>query len=241
VFSKRYIKGDLRRLDWEVTVEPHNGHQSSINLIAHYFIIISSDQRKPLLDLTNSKPPAALGKQNMASWALSLLPFIFIPWTPPTHGFTTPSTSIQRSRSTQLTATRRNFLTTPITLTALSILSPLPSYAKEKEPITRSLVTQTFASIHEELTSPSGVFATLQKLIDEGNYEDILQYTKESDAFFRKGKLGKARKLLTDDSLKGDSVLMSNAVSSCHLINVLIFAFLPDSINSSSTFYVGYI
>lgn len=55
--------------------------------------------------------------------------------------------------------------------------------------------------------------ATLQKLIDEGNYDDILQYTKESDAFFRKGKLGKARKLLTNDTLKSDSVLMSNAVS----------------------------
>lgn len=54
---------------------------------------------------------------------------------------------------------------------------------------------------------------TLQKLIDDGNYDDILQYTKECDAFFRKGKLGKARKLLTDDQLKGDSILMSNAVS----------------------------
>lgn len=57
--------------------------------------------------------------------------------------------------------------------------------------------------------------ATLQKLIDGGNYDDILQYTKESDAFFRKGKLGKARKLLTDENLKGESVLMSNAVSFC--------------------------
>lgn len=57
--------------------------------------------------------------------------------------------------------------------------------------------------------------ATLQKLIEGGNYDDILQYTKESDAFFRKGKLGKARKLLTDEKLKGDSVLMSNAVSFC--------------------------
>ena len=92
---------------------------------------------------------------------------------------------------------------------------PLPSYAKEKEPITRELVTGTFASIKEELISPSGVVATLEKLIEEGSFEDILQYTKESDAFFRKGKLGRARKLLTDEKLKGDSVLMSNAVSFC--------------------------
>lgn len=55
--------------------------------------------------------------------------------------------------------------------------------------------------------------ATLAKLIEDGSYEDILQYTKESDAYFRKAKMGKARKLLTDESLKGDAVLMSNAVS----------------------------
>lgn len=40
-----------------------------------------------------------------------------------------------------------------------------------------------------------------------------MQYTKESDAYFRKAKLGKARKLLTDGSLKGDAILMSNAVT----------------------------
>ena len=118
---------------------------------------------------------------------------------------------------TELSASRsrRTFLTNTIALsTSLSTLPPaLPSHAKEKAKITRELVSTTFASIKDELTSSSGVVATLQKLIDEGNYDDILQYTKESDAFFRKGKLGKARKLLTNDTLKGDSVLMSNAVS----------------------------
>ena len=74
-------------------------------------------------------------------------------------------------------------------------------------------MTTTFAAVKEELVSPSGVVATLQKLIDEGNHEEVMQYTKESDAFFRKGKIGKARKLLTDEKLKGDSVMLSNAVS----------------------------
>jgi hypothetical protein len=36
---------------------------------------------------------------------------------------------------------------------------------------------------------------------------------KESDAYFRKAKLGKARKLLTDEKVRGgDSIYMSNAV-----------------------------
>lgn len=140
---------------------------------------------------------------------------------PSTHGFA-PPTARSATCTTELSASRRAFITNTVIASTISLL-PLPSYAKEKEPITRELVTSTFVSIKEELTSPSGVVATLQKLIEEGNYEDILQYTKESDAFFRKGKLGKARKLLIDDQLKGDSVLMSNAVSLLYfrLLNLL--------------------
>ena len=41
-----------------------------------------------------------------------------------------------------------------------------------------------------------------------------MQYTKKSDAYFRKAKLGKARKLLTDDKLRsGESLYLSNAVT----------------------------
>ncbi|KAL3788940.1 hypothetical protein HJC23_000224 [Cyclotella cryptica] len=157
------------------------------------------------------------------SWIHCLVPVFLLIWTPhPTKGFVNPSAAISTCRttsmqtmSTQLHATRRGILTQSVLATSFAVLTtlPLPSNAKTSEPITRALVTETFASIREELTSSSGVVATLQKLIDGGNYDDILQYTKESDAFFRKGKLGKARKLLTDDKLKGDSVLMSNAVT----------------------------
>lgn len=40
-----------------------------------------------------------------------------------------------------------------------------------------------------------------------------MQYTKESDAYFRRAKIGKARKLLTNKDLKGDAIGMSNAVT----------------------------
>lgn len=40
-----------------------------------------------------------------------------------------------------------------------------------------------------------------------------MQYTKESDAYFRRAKLGRARRLLTDKDLKGEAVQMSNAVT----------------------------
>jgi len=92
---------------------------------------------------------------------------------------------------------------------------PLPAYAKEPPPpITQEVVTEAFDAIRYELTNPSGVVGTLTSLINDGNsYEEIMQYTKESDAYFRKAKIGKARKLLTDKEIKSGSIQLSNAVT----------------------------
>ncbi|KAL9179710.1 hypothetical protein ACHAXT_009000 [Thalassiosira profunda] len=114
-------------------------------------------------------------------------------------------------------ATRRNLLEqTGALVVGAAALSTIPlpaAAAKEEVPITRQAVTEAFDAIRNELNDPSGVVATLAKLIESGSFEDILQYTKESDAYFRKAKMGKARKLLTDKALKGDAVAMSNAVT----------------------------
>ena len=40
-----------------------------------------------------------------------------------------------------------------------------------------------------------------------------MQYTKESDAYFRKAKVGRARKLLTDKEIKSGSIQLSNAIT----------------------------
>jgi hypothetical protein len=137
--------------------------------------------------------------------------------------FVAPAASRSLSRSTQtsshtknLEATRRNFIdqTIATAITATSLVFPLqPALAKEAPEITPETVKEAFDAIRNELTSSTGVVATLSNLIDNGSFEEILQYTKESDAYFRKAKLGKARKLLTDKDLKGESVLMSNAVT----------------------------
>mmetsp|Transcript_9077 Transcript_9077/g.20292 ORF Transcript_9077/g.20292 Transcript_9077/m.20292 type:complete len:164 (+) Transcript_9077:3058-3549(+) len=137
------------------------------------------------------------------------------------NGFVTPKQPRVAS-SSSLSATspssRRSFISTTMTsfTVAISLLTQQPQAALAKKEVivlTPTLVSETFSAIRSELTSSDGVVATLAKLIEDGSYEDILQYTKESDAYFRKAKMGKARKLLTDESLKGDAVLMSNAVS----------------------------
>ena len=143
-------------------------------------------------------------------------------------GFVTPSfsyttirgisTASSQVKSTQLLATtRRNFLeqSTTIATIAIGTSIPLPAYAKEPPPpITQEAVTEAFNAIRYELTNPSGVVGTLTNLINDGNsYEEIMQYTKESDAYFRKAKIGKARKLLTDKEIKSGSIQLSNAVT----------------------------
>ena len=152
-------------------------------------------------------------------------------------GFVTPTPYTNRGgisltplstqvKSTQLLATtRRNFLeqsTTIATSTiaigtsiSSSLAIPLPAYAKEPPPpITKEVVTEAFDAIRYELTNPSGVVGKLTSLINDGNsYEEIMQYTKESDAYFRKAKIGKARKLLTDKEIKSNSIQLSNAVT----------------------------
>ena len=131
------------------------------------------------------------------------------------------ASSSTQVKSTQLLATtRRNFLeqSTSIAI-GTSILSslaiPLPAYAKEAPPpITQEAVTEAFDAIRYELTNPSGVVGTLTNLINDGNsYEEVMQYTKESDAYFRRAKIGKARKLLTDKEIKSGSIQLSNAVT----------------------------
>jgi len=142
-------------------------------------------------------------------------------------GFVTPSCSCtnrggiysaSQDKSTQLLATtRRNFLeqSTTIATIAIGTSIPLPAHAKEPPPpITQEAVTEAFDAIRYELTNPSGVVGTLTNLINDGNsYEEVMQYTKESDAYFRKAKIGKARKLLTDKEIKSGSIQLSNAVT----------------------------
>mmetsp|Transcript_31105 Transcript_31105/g.62390 ORF Transcript_31105/g.62390 Transcript_31105/m.62390 type:complete len:247 (-) Transcript_31105:228-968(-) len=130
--------------------------------------------------------------------------------------------SFDTSSPSSSSSPRRDFLTKTIATTSLLLTTtasaPLPSRAKEPtEPLTRELVTSTFQSIRDELTSPTGVVPTLTSLLDGKSYAQILQYTKESDAYFRKGKLGKARKLLSQagcsKEVKDAALGLSNAVT----------------------------
>lgn len=74
-------------------------------------------------------------------------------------------------------------------------------------------VIEAFDVIRSELNDHTGVVATLSNLIDNGSSEDTSQYAKKADKNFRKAKMGKARKLITDEEIQGDAELICNAVT----------------------------
>lgn len=134
-----------------------------------------------------------------------------------------PTPTSSTSTTISLNAmSRRNFMeqlplvpTSIIAIAAASSTTPLIANAKEEPaPITQQTVTEAFDAIRYELSNPSGVVTKLTKLINDGNsFEEVMQFTKESDAYFRRAKVGKARKLLTDKELKSSSIQLSNAIT----------------------------
>jgi hypothetical protein len=77
-----------------------------------------------------------------------------------------------------------------------------------------------FQDIQEELNGEvfielgkGGGVLFLKQLIVEERYDTIKEFTKFYDAEFRKVKLGKVRKLLTDKKLKEEALQLSNAIT----------------------------
>ncbi len=82
---------------------------------------------------------------------------------------------------------------------------------KDKEPISLSVVKDSFQAVRDELNS--GGVPSLATLVENEDYEQIMEFTKGYDLEFRKAKMGKARKFLTSKEDKEKAVLLCNAVT----------------------------
>jgi len=95
---------------------------------------------------------------------------------------------------------------------ALSISSPAD--AKEKVPVTREAISQAFQAVRYQLESPEGGVKTLEGLIAKGDFDEIMEFTKNYDLEFRKAKMVRARKLaLTSKENKDRAISACNAVT----------------------------
>ena len=121
--------------------------------------------------------------------------------------------SLSSSDSSSSSLGRRNLLKKGGSLFILSqvLTAGNAVQAKETEPIALSTVRDSFQAVRDELNS--GGVASLVTLIENEDYEKIMDFTKEYDLEFRKAKMGKARKFLTSKDDKEKAVALCNAVT----------------------------
>ena len=88
-----------------------------------------------------------------------------------------------------------------------------PAAAKDKEAITPENVKAAFDAVRYELEDPAGGVQLIVGKINAEDYEAVMDLTKNYDGYFRKARVGRARKLVTDKKLKDDALMTSNAIS----------------------------
>ena len=117
---------------------------------------------------------------------------------------------------------RRDFLrTTPTALisgvTCVGVLqfhsTPAVAADSKEELPTKEAVTECFDFIRFELESKDGGVAKMQKSIDAGDFDGLLDFSKGYDQEFRKRRLGNAKKLLQDKEIKAKATEYANAVT----------------------------
>lgn len=89
--------------------------------------------------------------------------------------------------------------------------SPASAKDKVKEPITKEGIAKSFQDVRDELEN--GGIVQLGALVEKGDFNGIMEFTKEYDLEFRKAKMGKARKFITSKEDKEKAVLLCNAVT----------------------------
>mmetsp|Transcript_8093 Transcript_8093/g.11655 ORF Transcript_8093/g.11655 Transcript_8093/m.11655 type:complete len:217 (-) Transcript_8093:283-933(-) len=143
-------------------------------------------------------------------------------FTPSTKFATTPMTMSLNSMvdnnnddSTTAGMNRRQVLNKSFMAGVASVLmtSTQPALAKEKEPITRENVASAFADLKFELNDPNGGIAIIQSRIDANDFAGVMDFTKDYDLELRKKRMGRAKKLLTNNAQKEVATMTGNAVT----------------------------
>jgi hypothetical protein len=85
---------------------------------------------------------------------------------------------------------------------------------KESEPLTKENVQSAFDDLLFELEDPNnGGVAVMQKLIDEQDWQGLMEFTKTYDGYIRKLKWGRAKAFLTNNAEKEVATLQGNAIT----------------------------
>lgn len=96
--------------------------------------------------------------------------------------------------------------------TIMSSVNVPVAQAKDKEPVSISVVRESFQAVQDTLKE-GGEIDQLGELVLKEDYEAIMEFTQGYDLEFRKAKMGKARKFLTNKEDKERGVMNCNAVT----------------------------
>ncbi|KAI2490893.1 hypothetical protein MHU86_23689 [Fragilaria crotonensis] len=115
--------------------------------------------------------------------------------------------------SLQSHASRRTFVTDAATGLSLLLFTPQSAVAKEEAiPATRENVKKAFDDLRYELNGGDGGVARMQRAIDAGDWEGLIDITKTYDQILRKGRVGRVKSFLSDKE-KSITTLSANAIT----------------------------
>jgi len=108
---------------------------------------------------------------------------------------------------------RKSFMAGVASVFATTATTAQPAFAKEKEPITRENVAAAFADLKYELNDPNGGVAIIQSRIDAKDFVGTMEFVRDYDLELRKKRMGRAKKLLTNNAQKEVATMTGNAVT----------------------------
>eukprot|EP00586_Coscinodiscus_wailesii_P023040 CAMPEP_0172504818 /NCGR_PEP_ID=MMETSP1066-20121228/181618_1 /TAXON_ID=671091 /ORGANISM="Coscinodiscus wailesii, Strain CCMP2513" /LENGTH=148 /DNA_ID=CAMNT_0013281173 /DNA_START=307 /DNA_END=753 /DNA_ORIENTATION=+ len=99
-----------------------------------------------------------------------------------------------------------------ISVTGAALTLPTAA-ANAKEPITAEDIRVAFSAVRSELESSSGGISVLEAAVSKREWENVKEFTKYYDLEFRKAKMGRAKKMMSDKKMKEDATMLCNAVT----------------------------
>ena len=158
------------------------------------FVVKNISSKNVALPMANSKHKHRIMNLNMSSRP---------PWSSP-------------SKKSSINVGRRDVIKSAGSLLTLSTIMSSVNVpvvqAKDKGPVSISVVREAFQAVRDVLKE-GGEIDELGALVEKEDYEAIMEFTKGYDLDFRKAKMGKARKFLTNKEDKERAVLNCNAVT----------------------------
>jgi flagellar biosynthesis protein FliP len=130
--------------------------------------------------------------------AILLLPTLsiaFVAITPPHQRVTSALDVSRRTLLTEVTPTTA--IGAAVAILTAGVTHPQVAMAKEESiPATRENVKAAFDALRYELNGGDGGVARMQRSIDAGDWEGLMEITKTYDQTLRKGKVGRVKSIL---------------------------------------------